>query len=191
MIDLDIDYYFVDFVSGSFHQLMPNGGEDAQDDVTRRIIYNMAKFNVELFALTFDRVGSVTFDDESEIIVGPIVSSWLVSAEPPFHFGPYMTARQYYLSHFRRLLASLATYDFCAPSGCLRRYLNLLEIIELVEGCDELDQGPWYLMHNESKGDHMLVSPTGELNGVIDWDEWVKTHQFISMALTNQVVHYL
>lgn len=49
-------------------------------------------------------------------------------------------------------------------------YLIALEMKTLVEGCAEMDIGPWYIKHADDRGDLILFDEKGQITGVIDWD---------------------
>jgi len=140
------------------------------DDTLKAIIRNLAEFHISLETVVYDSVGSLTFDQDGSIVVGPVINLDMINTEPPFHLGPFKSAKERYISLINHLLDLIAQDAYCAPSQSLPMYLALLEARSLVRDCKDMDEGAAYICHGEPKGDHVLVNEKGDITAVIDWE---------------------
>lgn len=164
-------YYFVDFVPGSTYAPFLQGNHPPDPTpMTRKIILEIAKFYIQLETVSFDKAGSPRLNSDGTIDIGPVMTQFVQLAELPFYLGPFPTAKMRYLAFFDTALQQLREGTRAVPQYLLVDYLTALELRSLVEGCAELDEGPWYVKHGEDKGDYFMVDDDGNLTAVLDWD---------------------
>nr|XP_031863149.1 uncharacterized protein CI109_001628 [Kwoniella shandongensis]KAA5530221.1 hypothetical protein CI109_001628 [Kwoniella shandongensis] len=149
-------------------------------------VRSYAEWMIKLDSLSFDKVGSLTFSTEGEIVVGPLIEREPHSHTEPYFIGPFNTAKEMFVAKMDVWMKETVEKKRYLPSEELVSYLMLLEARALVEGCKEMEQGPWYLKHTDERGDHFWANEKGELVNIIDW-EWAslvsKGEAFASPAL--------
>jgi hypothetical protein len=167
-------YYFVDFVPGACHKPFdsPAGGEPSAETLV--VIENIAKWYISLEKVSFDSVGSLAFDAETgSVVVGPIIDRVNLSNTAPYFLRPYKTAKDRYVTYFSVMMEQIQDGRRSKPGDELEDYLVALELKTLVEGCKELEEGPWYLKHADDRGDLFHFLDDGTISGVLDWDWYV------------------
>lgn len=143
---------------------------EAMPDFESRLMLNIARFHIQLEALSFDSVGGLHFDDTGGTRVGSLMTTLQTSSQAPFHLGPFTNAKDRYVAWFDNIIRHISEDAWCPPSQARKRLLVALESRDLVSECEEMEQGPWYLKHGEVKGDHFLFDEQGDIAGVIDWE---------------------
>jgi hypothetical protein len=189
-------YYFVEQLEGHPQDPFSDTRISVPTDPTVKIIYNVAKWYLDLEKVQFDKVGSLHFDplEPDKVVIGPVVEFWPQTGEPPFYKGPYKTAMEHYADFFDTAMEQIAAGTRSLPQHDLDDYLIALEAKSLVMGCKELGEGPWYMKHADDSGDHFLVTEDGTVSGVIDWDWYVERRAsgpFPSQGADVQVLHLL
>ena len=168
----DVKYFFVDFIEGKkYYPLLGPRLDVSLTDLTVKAIKDIANFNIALEKVSFSAVGSPTIDSSGQIAVGPIVDRCRLKGSSPWFLGPYKSARARYNDYFGHILRQIINNDWCAKGDRLYQYLAYLEMKTLVEGREELNQGPYYILHGSPKGDHILFNEDIKLEAVIDWEK--------------------
>jgi hypothetical protein len=167
-----LHYFFVEKMPGEnidYFQVDPG---DPQEPHVEAFIMSYAKWMVSLSNLSFDKVGSLTLDGQGKVVVGPVMDQFALDPSPPFYHGPFNTAQERYIDSFETIMRHIVDGNWStSPQDVVHEYLSFLEARTLVQGCDELAQGPWYIQHGDSSCYQFLSEPGGELTAVLDW-EW-------------------
>ncbi|KAK8865629.1 hypothetical protein IAR55_000774 [Kwoniella newhampshirensis] len=176
------DYFFVEFIQGSplikGHATL-TGGKIATD-VVRTFITDLAQHHQALsrIRLNVKGIGSLMpgQDPNGTPVLGPLVQgSLMMTPEPPYFCGPFMTNKERYLVHVD--LALKYIHQQCI----LLRYpvatfLAYLEMRELIEENEEMgrEETEFFIKHADDKNDQYMLRDDGHLVGVLDW-EWAYT----------------
>nr|XP_031863144.1 uncharacterized protein CI109_001623 [Kwoniella shandongensis]KAA5530216.1 hypothetical protein CI109_001623 [Kwoniella shandongensis] len=167
----DLLYFYQEFVPGvsAFEVLL---WVNPITDPTIKLIRSYAEYTLHLEKITFDRVGSLHTRPDGMISVGPLIDRRPPFLQPPHFHGPFDTAKQRYLAIIDLRLEQTLRGERYPPSLELLHYLILLDLrTYLNDHCPELEEGPWYIKHNDENGNHVMMEKDGTINGVIDW-EW-------------------
>jgi hypothetical protein len=144
---------------------------DVPTPETLTAIENVAMWFISVEKVSFDKVGSLTFDaDQEKIVIGPCMDRVNLSDAPPYFQGPFDTAMDWYVSHYSAIMHQILQGRRAPRGREMELYLVALEIKTLVEGCTEMHIGPWYIKHADDRGDHVLFDEKNQIAGVIDWD---------------------
>ncbi|OCF31889.1 hypothetical protein I316_06489 [Kwoniella heveanensis BCC8398] len=168
-------YFFVEFVKGTPLELPLSDGEYPEEK-QRKILYQLAKFNIELSQMSFPAVGSLypPLDGSSGSHIGPITSNEMCEETSPYFLGPFQTNQERYLAVADFVLRKISEGVLC-PDDPLPIYLWHLELKDIISGYDKWqDGGPYYLKHGDDKGDHIMADQDGNVTALIDW-EWAYT----------------
>ncbi|WVO17988.1 hypothetical protein L204_105686 [Cryptococcus depauperatus] len=136
---------------------------------TKAFIRNYAKFMISLERVSFDKMGSLTLTEDGKITVGPFIERRTTIGVHPYFLGPFDSAKECYLAIIDVRLQQTLQRTRYKPSRELLHYLVLLELRALISNCHELDQGPYYIRHNEDDTNHVRVTNGSAITGVIDW----------------------
>ncbi|OCF34635.1 hypothetical protein I316_03676 [Kwoniella heveanensis BCC8398] len=89
-----------------------------------------------------------------------------------------MTSKERWISSIDTRLRLLLRRKLIEPQWVVNLYLALLEVRSLVEGCAEMSSpGPFYIKHDDDRGDHIRALEDGTVTGVIDWEWAYTTHK--------------
>ena len=91
-------------------------------------------------------------------------------SQHPWFLGPFPTARDYYLAHIDLVLEQTIAGIRYTPRAAIIGYTIYKILRKLIETCEDLKSGPWYVRAVDDKGDRYFFAE-GKLTGVIDW-EW-------------------
>lgn len=174
---------FADHIAGSSWGSMELREEESDtiSDWVRnhsRELEEIAKWHIEMERVTFPLVGSLEYGIDDRIAIGPVVTPVSILRSPQLFMGPFETAHEFYVAYFDQVLAHIRKgiwVDNLTVAGDkdedLLVYLAVLEAKSLISKRDELKQGPWYMVHPDSNGGHLMFDHEGRLTGVLDW-EW-------------------
>ncbi|OCF43221.1 hypothetical protein I317_02929 [Kwoniella heveanensis CBS 569] len=168
-------YFFVDIVDGT-PMNPPLHNDDDSEEKQKKVLYQLAKFNIELSQFTFPAVGSLypSSNGSLDSHVGPIVSTSICEETPPHFLGPFRTNQDKYLAAAGFVLRKILNGVLC-PDDPLPIYLWHLELMEIIRDNDNWqDDGQYYLKHGDDKGDHIMADEEGNITALIDW-EWAYT----------------
>lgn len=167
-----LHYFFVERMPGENTNYFNYDPDGPPEPFFEAFIMSFAKWTISLSNLSFDQVGSLTFDEEGKVIIGPVMEHFALDPKAPFYHGPFKTAQDRYIDLFETIMKHIVNGDWCtSPSDTVHEYLTFLEAKTLVEGCEELGRGPYYLQHGDPSCYQFLSHPGGELTAVLDW-EW-------------------
>lgn len=141
-------------------------------------IKDLAQFMIQLAAKSFQGVGSLCYDANGDIIVGPLHTR--------HHFilrgaglGSYKTSAQCKLAQVEYLMGLVRGRKLQWDLRWTRKrqldpvwmYVLLLEARDIINGSEEmnLDQ-PTFLRHGDDHLDQLLVTDEGRLTAVLDWE---------------------
>jgi hypothetical protein len=164
--DNDLDYLFIEFMQGSYHDLTRK--------TRQKFIVDYATHKVQSLKADFDSSGSllpaVKENESGDTYVGPFISLHAFNRpDPPYWYGPFISVREryltqidYHLEHFDDLHGSQSEF-----------FLALLWVRELVANCEEMKAKKgerFYLMHPDDNGSQNLTVD-GKITAMLDW-QW-------------------
>lgn len=155
----------------AIHQNGAYNPDFTPSETTLQVIHHIASWFIDLEKVTFDRVGSVCRGADGSTYVGPTMLNFVTQNEPPYYPGPFDTAKARYLAVVNIMLKQTLDGMRAPRSQALRSYIALLEVRSLIEECEEMEAGPWYIKHGEDKGDHFRHAKDYSVTGVLDW-QW-------------------
>ncbi|RXK37473.1 hypothetical protein M231_05296 [Tremella mesenterica] len=144
------------------------------ENIRPRCMKGLAEWYLKLERVTFDKVGSLHFENtigSSRAVVGPLTSRHPAHPERPWFLGPFNNPQERYLCIIDYILNLIEKGVHNVPATAVQTYLAYREARDLVEGCEEMKTGPFFIKHGEEKGDHFLFDQEWNVTAVIDW-EW-------------------
>ncbi|WVF70949.1 hypothetical protein IAT40_005744 [Kwoniella sp. CBS 6097] len=170
-------FFFVEIVDGNPMEAPLYGGDKSEDKV-KKVICQLAKFNIELSQFTFPAIGGLyPSDDETSGTgshIGPIPSNIICEETPPYFVGPFRSNQERYLATADFVLGKISDGVLC-PDDPVPIYLWHLELKEIISNYENWqDGGPYYIKHSDDKGDHIMADEQGNITALIDW-EWAYT----------------
>ncbi|KAI0114014.1 hypothetical protein GGR51DRAFT_556511 [Nemania sp. FL0031] len=164
--EVGVAYMIIDKLPGR-----PFNSATASQEEKSKVLGQWAEVLCKLAQHPFEKIGSLQFEANGEINVGPIASDRTGTLPC---IGPFENARDYYSSWASNYLDLIADRQlFSAYSVDAYLMFKLLE--EQVktrpwpEEWQSLDSGPFFLGHGDDKGDHILVDDNFQITGIIDW----------------------
>jgi hypothetical protein len=167
------DYYFLQFSEGD---MACKGG--VWNPGFKTTLRDIATFAIQLASTSFRGIGS--FHPSTAGNGGPDVSTDAPSVGPLLRLGawieledagPYRTSRDAYMAAINHRLLQIENGAIGDPSIWGPAYVSLLDVHDLVMGCDEFAvEGPIYITHGDQKGDIFLVRPDDTVAAFIDWE---------------------
>jgi hypothetical protein len=162
-------YMFMEFVEGKslgdcFHELPA--------DKLSNIIYEWATYTWELTRLTFPAIGCLGLSHDSQrVVVQKFISAGSVDqgrdAINPFFRGPYLSVADY-LFGISNLKKTAPLDDQSYDRFSFGTYLESMIPFALKP---QLNNGPFYLTHDDFNVQNILVNPdTGNITAILDWD---------------------
>lgn len=134
-------------------------------------IKRMAELYCGLASVPFKGVGSLTVDGTGSVSVGPYFGS--IKAVP-FTEGPYRSSQAAYLSLIRAEMSGLENgTQPLSLSAAEERYLELLEMRELVAGCAEMghEEEDTFIRHGDDNPNQLFMPADGSGRLVLlDWE---------------------
>ncbi|WVW79909.1 hypothetical protein I302_101879 [Kwoniella bestiolae CBS 10118] len=167
-VSSELMYFYQEFVKGfPTHCVF---GPMTPKPMTSTCMKSYAAWMISLEKITFNKAGSLRLTDRGEVVFGShIERDRTALIHPPYYLGPFNTAKERWLSTIAWKMRSILDKREVKPSEELLCYLSMLEMKDLVSGCEELEKGPRYIKHYDLHGRH--DKDTGELNALLDW-EW-------------------
>lgn len=141
-------------------------------------VKSVAQFMVKMSAQTYSGVGSLTFNAEGDIVVGPLMSRPFKATQGA-KLSVYRTSAECKIACIDHLLRLVR--EKCLGWDPLRRwkkgpdpiwhYVILLEMRELVNNCEEMNrEQPTYLRHMDDHLGQYHFSEDGHITAVLDWE---------------------
>lgn len=132
---------------------------------------------IALAAKQFRGVGSLTFDSDGKIVVGPLLARQYKVTQGA-RLGVYATTAQCKLARLDHLFRLVREKKLSWETRWKRTepdpiwvYVILLEAQELVRGCEEMHcEEPTYIRHTDDHGGQFLLRDDWRLSAVIDWE---------------------
>ena len=120
---------------------------------------------------SFEEIGSLCFQSNGEVSVGPIVGDRTGTFS---QMGPFRNAREYYSTLAEKYLEMICDGQLFSAYP-VNAYLIFKYLKDLADSGrwnafePDLDNGPFFLKHMDDKGDHILVDDEYNITGIIDW----------------------
>lgn len=185
--DVGVTYLIMEFLEGK-----PFNPRSASLEEKERVYEGVADILIELskhpLPVACSLVPPTIDDGEDEPIAGRITT--LRSKEMP-PFGPFNTAKEYYstiVETFLKLIEEGKLYSEFGVEAHLTYSIlheNISKLLAQAPALEELSgegerrveeadeqsaqSEAFYLTHVDPKGDHLLLSPSGHIIGIIDW----------------------
>lgn len=143
----------------------------ASEEQTAKVLSQWADILCTLSSHPFQQSGSLRFDHDGTIKVGPMASD--STAMLPC-MGPFQHAEDIYGSWAAAYLKTI-TEGQIFSSFSLDAYIMFKYILQQVktgawlDRWSHLNSGPFFLKHPDDKGSHILVDDDFQITGVIDW----------------------
>ncbi|KAI0458039.1 hypothetical protein F5B21DRAFT_461072 [Xylaria acuta] len=143
----------------------------ASPEQKSKVLCQWADMLCKLGKHPFNEIGSLQFDSDRAVKIGPIASDRTGTLPC---IGPYENASEYYSSWVKVYLELIADGQLFSNYS-VDAYLMFKFLEEQVkEGrwlkkWQDLHSGPFFLKHMDDKGDHILVDDDFQITGIIDW----------------------
>ncbi|BEJ17986.1 hypothetical protein CspHIS471_0702630 [Cutaneotrichosporon sp. HIS471] len=170
-----LKFFFNERSEGQRYELWP---AMAAETGFQQVVKDIAQFMVKISTKEFSGVGSLKFDMEQNIVVGPLVAKHFKRTELA-NLEVYRTSAECYLARIDNLLrlirektlgwaSSWSKDDMSTP---VWRYIILLEVRDFVNGCEDMNrEQPTYIRHKDDHVGQFLVNDSGRLDDIIDWE---------------------
>jgi len=176
--ELHCPFLLMEFIEGlSLHEFwFDNTKSPTETELRRqRTLDKVASAMIQLNQFRFHKGGSLVFDDNGHYRIGPMqrVDHQAMldrlqtdqGDEPTvvFEVGPFKSQKDYFLCSIDRREAS--------PDKISRGFHKLLRLLlAWVPYTNDAEKAPFVLTHPDFDIQNIIVSPDGELRGIIDWD---------------------
>lgn len=159
-------------------------GKRSNERCTNRFTQSLLGLAQQLERVSFPTAGSLHLDDRGGICVGPLITCQSTDNTDRPYLGPFSNAQKMYLATLDYAIASIVQgRGAWSPDTAVLAYLAYRMARRLVEQCQEMKRGPFFVCHGEPKGDHLLFDNDYGLTGVIDW-EWYAVTVLITLVIT-------
>jgi hypothetical protein len=148
----------------------------------KRTVKDIAMLLVQLSSESFNHIGSLCFNSNKKVVVGPLYNS-AFSRFRTANLKPCRTSAESKLArlaHLMRLVrekklrwdsrwdASGSEYD---PVWA---YVVFLEAGDIIQASEEMNaKQPTFLRHGDDHAGQLLFKKDGSIAGVLDWELWV------------------
>ncbi|KAI0201777.1 hypothetical protein F4808DRAFT_450114 [Astrocystis sublimbata] len=164
--EVGVAYMIIDRLPGR-----PFDSGEASPEQTTEVLRQWAEVLRELEKHPFDKIGSLQYDYDGAVKIGPIASDRTGTLPC---IGPFENAEEYY-SSWARSYIDLITDGQLFSDRPVDAYLLFKFLEEQVKAghwlgtWQDLHAGPFFLKHMDDKGDHILVDDNFQITGIIDW----------------------
>ncbi|KAI1502073.1 hypothetical protein F5X99DRAFT_172209 [Biscogniauxia marginata] len=164
--EVGVAYMIIDKLPGR-----PFNSGTASTEQKSKVLAQWADILCILGKHPFDKIGSLMFDADDAIKVGPIASDRTGTLPC---IGPFEDAKNYYSSWANTYL-ELITDGQLFSLYSIDAYLMFKLLAEQAkagpwfEKWQDLNSGPFFLKHADDKGDHILIDDDFQITGIIDW----------------------
>lgn len=135
----------------------------------RNVMEQLADVYIELSGHPFAMTGSLFPPDQLGEIGGFAQAPWFETPEKPF--GPFETLEAAYTAMLQQQLNCIHNKEVTALASKNQLDLNWrLHLVPRLVLLSTSKAGPFYLKHNDDKGDHILVDEEYNITGIIDWE---------------------
>ncbi|KAJ4242688.1 hypothetical protein NW757_011914 [Fusarium falciforme] len=143
----------------------------ASEEQKTEVLGQWADILCTLSSHPFQESGSLRFDNDGTIKVGPMVSD--KTAMLPC-MGPFQHAKDLYSSwavaYLRIITEGQLFSDFALDAYIMFKYiLRQVKTGPWLDRWRDLNSGPFFLKHPDDEGSHVLVDDEFQITGVIDW----------------------
>jgi hypothetical protein len=139
------------------------------------LIKDMALFMTKMATKTYEGVGTLTYDTNNRVVVGPMLPVQMGDLYPA-KLKVYATSAECYTARIDHLLRNIREkrrgwHPLYHPRDPVWLYLSLLEAKELVAGCEDINRPePTYLRHSDDHAAQYLTDSNGHIKAILDWD---------------------
>ncbi|KAM0424987.1 hypothetical protein ACHAPT_009788 [Fusarium lateritium] len=149
----------------------PFNSHAASEEQKTKVLSQWAGILCTLGSHPFQKSGSLRFDDDETIKVGPMASD--ITAMLPC-MGPFQDARDLYSSWavaFLKIITQRQIFSsFSFDAYIMFKYiLRQVKTGPWLNRWEHLNSGPFFLKHPDDKGTHILVDDEFQITGVVDW----------------------
>ncbi|KAI1744429.1 hypothetical protein F4680DRAFT_224281 [Xylaria scruposa] len=136
-----------------------------------KVLHQWAGVLCSLEKQPFDKVGSLQFNADGEVGLGPIASDRTGTLPC---IGPYENANEYYSSWAKAYIELIVDGQLFSsfPADAYLMFRHLEEQVKAghwLGKWQDLHSGPFFLKHMDDKGDHILIDDDFQITGIIDW----------------------
>lgn len=144
----------------------------ADEDQRRKVMEQLADIYLELeqhpLQMTGSVVPSVVDSCQPEAAAFAQVP-WFKSPEDAL--GPFSTLREAYTAIITQQLQTIENHEISSlPIDNALVFMWQLSMIDRLVDSSTSKSGPFYLKHQDDKGDHILVDENYNITGIIDWE---------------------
>jgi hypothetical protein len=128
---------------------------------------------IKISAVKFDAVGGLRLNGKGQTVVGGSVDIRETNLPGCLDLGgPFESTRARYLYRIEACLKAIEA-DMLFRVAPLHAYLAYLEVKRMVSACELLkeEEHDFYLKHSHAASHNILISQTGEITALLDW-EW-------------------
>jgi hypothetical protein len=128
---------------------------------------------IKVSEVKFEAIGGLCTNDSNETVIGKSVD--IRKSNGPHRDdlgGPFHSILDQYLHHVDAILSAIKA-NMMFRGAPLFAYLAYLEVRELILACSSLkeEEHEFYLKHPDPKSDNMLISSSGAVTALLDW-QW-------------------
>ncbi|KAI0874930.1 hypothetical protein GGS24DRAFT_457324 [Hypoxylon argillaceum] len=164
--EIGVAYMIIDKLPGQ-----PFDSWAASEEQKAKVLGQWADVLCTLSKHPLDKIGSLTFDVDGAIQVGPVASDRTGTLPC---IGPFNDATAFY-STWAETYLELISDGQLFSSYSIDAYLMFKFLAEQAksgtwfEKWQGSNSGPFFLAHTDDKGDHILVDDDFRITGIIDW----------------------
>ncbi|KAK3941376.1 methylglyoxal reductase (NADPH-dependent) [Diplogelasinospora grovesii] len=164
--EVGVAYMIIDKLPGR-----PFNSWAASEGQKSRVLGQWADILCVLGKHPLDKIGSLKFDADGAIEVGPIASDRTGTLPC---IGPFEDAKDFYSSWANTYLELITDGQLFSPYS-IDAYLMFKFLAERAKAgpwlkkWQGLNSGPFFLKHADDKGDHILIDDDFRITGIIDW----------------------
>lgn len=150
----------------------PLDWNEASEEQRRKVMDQLADIYLELERHPLPMTGSLVPADRDcnqPRVAGFAQKPCFKTPEEPL--GPFSTLREAYTAILDQQLRTIDNHEISSLpiDNCLAFMWQLSAIDTLVDSSMS-NKGPFYLKHQDDKGDHILVDDNHNITGIIDWE---------------------
>lgn len=144
----------------------------AGEDQRRRVMEQLADIYLELERHPLQMTGSIVpsnVDSNQPEVAAFAQVPWFKTPEEPL--GPFSTLREAYTAILNQQLYTISIHEITSlPIDNFLAFMWQLATIDTLIDSSTSRSGPFYLKHQDDKGDHILVDDNYNITGIIDWE---------------------
>lgn len=144
----------------------------AGEDQRRKVVEQLADIYLELERHPLQMTGSIVpsdMDSNQPEVAAFAQVPWFKTPEEPL--GPFTTLREAYTAILDQQLHTISNHEISRlPIDNFLAFMWQLATVDTLIDSSTSRSGPFYLKHQDDKGDHILVDDDYNITGIIDWE---------------------